>query len=199
MADIAVGLLPLEPKFMRVRVRARGDSTFLSHRFGEAARAAIRDKQAKVAKKGGRPKREPERDFHESIYWVDEGKTRCGIPAAAFKKAMVRAANDAGMKMTDARRWFFVRGCEDNPRLVAIEDAAPALREDTVTVGMGTDLRYRAEFSAWAATVEVEFDDTLISAEQLVNLLNRAGFSVGVGDWRPEKDGDHGRFEVVAA
>ena len=25
-------------------------------------------------------------------------------------------------------------------------------------------------------------------------LVNRAGFGVGIGDWRPQRDGDKGRF-----
>jgi hypothetical protein len=27
-------------------------------------------------------------------------------------------------------------------------------------------------------------------------MIERAGFGVGIGEWRPEKDGDYGRFRV---
>jgi hypothetical protein len=30
-----------------------------------------------------------------------------------------------------------------------------------------------------------------------MNLLNTAGFAVGVGEWRPEKDGQYGMFRVA--
>ena len=28
----------------------------------------------------------------------------------------------------------------------------------------------------------------------MLTLVNRAGFGVGIGDWRPQRDGDKGRF-----
>ena len=29
-----------------------------------------------------------------------------------------------------------------------------------------------------------------------MTLVQRAGYGVGIGDWRPQRDGDKGRFEV---
>ena len=37
-----------------------------------------------------------------------------------------------------------------------------------------------------------------MSEGQVVNLLSLGGFSVGGCEWRPEKDGDKGRFTVVS-
>ena len=73
------------------------------------------------------------------------------------------------------------------------------MREDMVRVGMGTvDIRFRPEFRQWGMSVLIQFNARAISQEQVVNLLNLGGFSVGVGEWRPEKDGDKGRFSVVS-
>jgi len=36
----------------------------------------------------------------------------------------------------------------------------------------------------------------MISDEQVVNLVNTAGFGVGIGEWRIEKKGEHGTFHV---
>ena len=44
----------------------------------------------------------------------------------------------------------------------------------------------------------VEYVASFITLDQVLNLFNHGGFSVGVGDWRPEKNGQHGRFKVVA-
>ena len=33
--------------------------------------------------------------------------------------------------------------------------------------------------------------------DQIINLINMGGFSNGVGEWRPEKDGQFGTFHVA--
>jgi hypothetical protein len=72
------------------------------------------------------------------------------------------------------------------------------MREDMVRVGMGTaDLRYRASFWPWSAIVRVRFNANVLSAAQIVNLFNTAGFAVGIGEWRMEKDGQSGSFHVA--
>jgi hypothetical protein len=43
----------------------------------------------------------------------------------------------------------------------------------------------------------VEFDHHSIAVEQIFNLVNRAGFAVGICEWRPERNGPFGRFRVV--
>jgi hypothetical protein len=35
-----------------------------------------------------------------------------------------------------------------------------------------------------------------MSMEQVVNLMNVAGFACGIGDWRVAKDGTFGQFHV---
>ena len=37
----------------------------------------------------------------------------------------------------------------------------------------------------------------MLSAAQIVNLFNTAGFGVGIGEWRSEKDGQYGSFHVA--
>ena len=82
--------------------------------------------------------------------------------------------------------------------LVHVE-GEPQRREDMVRVGMGTaDIRYRPEFPKWATELDVSYNSRALAAEQIVNLFEIAGFAVGVGEWRPEKDGQFGRFRVEA-
>lgn len=59
------------------------------------------------------------------------------------------------------------------------------------------DIRYRPEFKHWRVKLPIKYNADKISLEQLVNLFNLAGFGVGVGEWRPEKDGQYGMFHVV--
>jgi hypothetical protein len=48
----------------------------------------------------------------------------------------------------------------------------------------------------WQIRLPITFDAAQTSPEVLVDLVNRAGFFVGVGAWRPEKNGSMGMFRV---
>ena len=56
--------------------------------------------------------------------------------------------------------------------------------------------RTRAKFDAWSVIFLVEADDSLVDRQQLENWLGIAGRRIGLGDWRPEKSGNYGRFVV---
>lgn len=165
-----------------------GDSPLICHAWSDRAKKAMLDKQMKKAKSGKEAK-SPEQDVKDSLYPHPEGGY--GFPAIAFKRAAVSACRFADAKMTEARGSFHIIG-----EYVRI-DGDPEAREDMVRVGMGTaDIRYRAQFPKWKASVSIAFNANAMSAEQVVNLFNLAGFGVGVGDWRPERNGIYGRFHV---
>jgi hypothetical protein len=147
------------------------------------------DKQMKKAKTAKEAK-DPEADFRASLYEHPDGGY--GFPCVAFKASAVGACRFSdGIKMTEARGAFHIVG-----ELAKI-DGTPTMRDDMVRVGMGTaDIRFRGEFKSWRVTLTVKYNAAAISAEQIVNLFNLAGFGVGVGEWRPEKDGSYGRFHV---
>jgi hypothetical protein len=73
------------------------------------------------------------------------------------------------------------------------------MREDMVRlsgIGNPADLRYRGEFVDWSCAISIKYNTNAVTAEQIVNLFNLGGFSVGVGEWRPEKDGRNGMFSI---
>ena len=168
-----------------------GDSPLICHRWSEKAKKEMLDKQMKKAR-GAKEGKDPEADYQASLYPHPDGGY--GFPAVAFKAAAVSACRFAdGIKMTEARGAFHIVG-----ELVPIQ-GEPQMREDLVRVGMGTaDIRYRGEFPVWRAVVHIDYNPQALSIEQIVNLFNLAGFGVGVGEWRPEKDGSYGRFHVAS-
>jgi hypothetical protein len=44
--------------------------------------------------------------------------------------------------------------------------------------------------------VTVRYNRNVLSAEQIVSLFNTAGFAIGIGEWRPQKNGGFGMFHV---
>ena len=166
-----------------------GDSTLICHKWSEKAKKEMLDKQMKKAKTAKAAK-DPEADYRGSLYPHPDGGY--GFPSVAFKNAAVSACRFSdGVKMTVARGAFHIDG-----ELVQII-GEPRPREDMVRVGMGTaDIRYRGEFPEWEAKLTVSYNSSVFSPEQIMNLFNLAGFGVGVGEWRPEKNGQFGRFHV---
>ena len=183
----AISLPALDIRFLKVRVV--GDSPLICHAWSEKARRQMLDKQMKKAQ-GAKEAKDPQRDYEESLYRLPDGGY--GFPAIAFKRAAVSACrNIEGVTMSLARGAFHVVG-----ELVPLE-GEPRMREDMVRIQMTTDIRYRAEFPTWAAELTIRYNARIISMEQIVHLLNVAGFAVGIGERRPERQGDgYGLFHV---
>lgn len=204
--DVAIELPALKIGLMEVVVI--GDSPLIMHRWSEKARKEMLAKQT-GAPKGAKAKKNPLDDFEEATYRLSDGGF--GFPAVAFKASAVTAGTSvSGLTKIQARQAFHILGEDADIKgafdgsvsrvnLVRIEGSQPQLREDMVRVGMGVaDLRYRPEFTSWRAKLLVRYNENVLTEAQILNLINTAGFAVGVGEWRPEKDGDYGRFHVAA-
>ena len=177
------------PDIRVIEIRIRGTAPLICHKWSEKAKKEMLAKQMKKSSPG-REAKDPERDYRESLYVMEDGGY--GFPAIGFKAAMVRAGTYADLKMTFLRGAFHIS--QEFVRIIG----EPSMREDMVRVGMGTaDIRYRGEFRKWEAVLPIVYNARAISPEQLVNLLIIAGFSVGIGEWRPEKDGQFGTFAIV--
>lgn len=184
-----------------------GDSPLIVHAWSEKAKREMLDKQMKRAK-GAKEAKDPVADFQSSLYHMSDGGY--GFPSVGFKSAAVTAITSVGgMTKVAARQAFHILG-EDvdvagafdgtkaRHNLVRIDGGEPAMREDTVRVGMGTaDLRYRGEFSDWSARLLVRYNANVLAEGQILNIINVAGFAVGVGEWRPERNGSYGCFHVA--
>lgn len=183
-----------------ITICIEGTTPLICHNWDQKSINKMREKQAGTASKG-REKRDPEADYQAAFYRCHDG--RYGFKCGAFKMAAVESVTSLGKEFTKVgtKQAFFVLRDETGSELTPLyypEDQGPYMRVDTVTVGMGTDLRYRPEFPVWGVKLNIQYNARAISQEQVVNLINLAGFSVGVGEWRPQKSGDNGRFRVVS-
>lgn len=171
------------------KIRLVGDSPLICHAWSSKAKKEMLDKQMKKAKTAKEAK-DPQRDYEESLYRLPNGK--CGFPVVAFKSAAVDACSHvADITKVEARGAFHISG-----ELAEIK-GEPTMREDMVRIGMGTaDIRFRGQFLEWETELTVRYNSSVLSIEQIVNLFNTAGFAIGVGEWRPQKDGSFGMFHV---
>jgi len=192
MSNQEVKLKPISKQLIEVTVK--GISPYISHAWSEKALKMIRDKHA-GRKTKDREVRNPEEEMQAAAYYTENGEY--GVPAMAIKSAIVGAAHkDLGIEKTLVRKGLFLR-CTDSNGVLPMRYSEVVMREDMVRVGRGsTDLRYRPEFRDWEVDLVMEIDTDLLTVSDVVNLLNRSGFGIGVGEWRPEKNGEFGRFEV---
>jgi len=204
----------------KVLVRVRGTSPLIMHKWSEKAKKMILDKQTKATKTKGHDLKIPVADFISSAYWLTPEPTgnsdeecelafeeavkngaRWGFPVTAIKQAAIMAAsrNDIDIKTTTLRGCFFIKG-EGPDMLAEVKGCVPHMREDMVRVGgisKTADIRHRAQFDDWYMDLEISYNvNGPITLEQIVNLINLGGFTCGIGEWRPEKDGSFGTYVV---
>lgn len=186
-----------------IQIPIKGTTPLIVSRFDEKSKQQIEESGKAGLKQGGKKKNiiAPEEQYEKSIYYLSDGE-RCGFPAVAFKAAMVTAAyRTYGRPMTTTRAAFHVIADDPDTGLVEIH-GEHRMREDMVRVGGINKVaapRYRAEFPQWSAVLTIKFLENVISEEEIAGLVNAAGFTCGIGEWRPEKSnsGSYGCFEIA--
>lgn len=210
-ATEVIEIRPIEIK--KVTIRIVGDTPLIMHAWSEKAKRMMLEAQMGIAKGKKKEAKNPVDDFIRSMYWLTQmpedgtmesfeeaiaNGARFGFPVTAFKQAAISAAYRMGWakdKMS-MRGAFFIDSDENG--MIEIHSDTPEMREDMVKVGMGTaDIRYRGEFKNWYADLTISYNaNGQYSLENIVNIINAGGYVCGVGEWRPERDGQNGMFHV---
>jgi hypothetical protein len=196
------------PNLQIGHVKIRGTAPYVQNSFSQKARQMLHEKHEAGDAAKSRKKKEP-KDF-QALY---EGAMHVstegwhGIPAPAFRNAMISACRIAGIVMTRAKLAVFVvaDGVDriDGTPLVKITKGEPQYVEHTVRNETGVvDIRPRPMWQAgWEATVQVRYDADMFKASDVLNLLARAGMQVGVGEGRPDSKNScgmgWGTFELM--
>lgn len=220
MATKKTEIIEIKPIQMNtVEVTIQGDTPLIMHAWSEKAKRMMLETQQGKAKGKKKEFKNPVDDFIQSMYWLTEkpdtdglSEEECeqafdkaikngakfGFPITAFKQAAISAAYRMGWskdKMS-LRGVFFIE--TDYGDMVEIKSDVPEMREDMVKIGMGTaDIRYRGQFNNWSATFRLKYNvNGQYSLENILNIINAGGVVCGVGEWRPEKDGQFGTYHI---
>jgi hypothetical protein len=209
MADKARAAVIPRPKFRTRKFTIRGTAPYVTNKWSAEAREMMRAKQAagSVARKG--QKREP-KDFaklgKQSMHTDGSGKP--GMPANAFRQAMISACRVVGFKMTLAKLSVFVEADafdpDDDTPLVLFTKGEPQHVEHTTRNETGVaDIRPRMKFApGWEAEVRVRYDADQFTAKDVLALMERVGLQVGIGAGRPDSKTSAGMgwglFEIVS-
>ena len=192
------------------KVTIIGDSPLLMRRFSEKAKQQLLDIQTKKAK-SVKEARDPWADMIDGLNWLTpmpEVKTeeefnkavangaKFGFPAVGLKQSAISAAYRAGLSKNKVE----LQGLFHIPDEFIEIEGIPEMREDYVKIPKtgAADLAFRGEFKQWKSTFTINYIDGIYSLEQIINFINLGGFTVGIGEWRPEKGGSFGRFHVAS-
>jgi len=179
-----------------LKLKIIGTSPFLP----EPMDMAVLEKYNKIKSKQNYTKDDlsEEEKVKAKFYYTEDGKE--GILARAFYNSMIRASSylfdikQGGMR--NIKEGITVKG-----DVLPIQyKSKKVLTHWGRTSGMKGSPRkiMRNAYYDWTVDLTIEYNKSNLSAEQIINVLNWAGFHIGVGGFRKEKTGNFGAFHVKA-
>lgn len=139
-----------------------------------------------------------EKEALKKIYADAEGNIY--QPGTHIERAMIEAGKKIKMKGAGKSNYSKFMGS-----MVSIEHEE-VLHQNTnyeihkalvvIPTTKGRIMRYRPVFKKWALVFNILAEDEIPSAV-IKECLEIAGKYVGIGDWRPEKKGKFGKFQVT--
>lgn len=180
------------PNIQMATFRIIGTAPFVQAKFSEKAKNEMRAKHEAGGTARSKKIREA-KDFDKAcdacVHYSHDGWP--GIPAAAFRAAMISACRLVGFKMTLAKMSVFIEpdgfDKEDGTPLVKlIADKYRRVDLHTRNATGVIDLRTRPMWEKWEADVRVKYDADQFTLADVSNLMQRVGLQVGVGEGRPD-------------
>lgn len=145
------------------------------------------------------------RTWREKCNYGDDGIVY--VPAMAFKQAMDNAAKRLAIPDPDNKRASFTKYfvsdviCEAHMPIGIAKDDMPSIRINANSDGVrGSGKRVIRTFPQtqnWGGTTSFLIMEEKITRAIFERVIQTAGRSIGVGQFRPEKGGVNGRFEVI--
>jgi hypothetical protein len=181
-----------------VEVEVRGTTPLLVHRFSEESEQEKATRRIKVGNE------DPREVAKRAAYIASDGSFY--ISAFSIPNAMANAGSNH--KMRGSRKTLrFVVPCAVTVKadtITIMNGAGPAkdfevdARPVTIPATKGRVMRYRPRFNCWGLKFSLVINEAMLALDDAQMLLNEAGVSVGIGDFRPEKRGPFGTFLVTS-
>jgi len=193
------------PRITTAEFKIVGTAPFVQARFSAKSKQAMMSKmeQGSTAKgKRVRDARDFDQDCRDAMHIGVDGKS--GVPAGAFRNAMISACRLVGFKMTLAKLSIFVDAdtfdAVDGVPLVHLHGDWERLDMHTRNATGVVDIRVRPMWRHWHINLRVKYDADQFTLTDVSNLLMRAGVQVGIGEGRPDSKSStglgFGTFEI---
>ena len=174
-----------------------GTSPYVQNKFsGTKKDLMLKAQQAtKGTSRKAKAPRDIDEDYEGAMHKTADGKY--GIPAPAFRSALISACRVAGLVMTKAKLSIFCEQDdideEDGTPLVYLQGGEPERTTMHVRLESGVaSIAVRPMWREWEADVKLKWDADQFSKQDVANLLERAGQQVGVGEGRHDSKKSNG-------
>jgi hypothetical protein len=139
-------------------------------------------------------------EWEAGLYWRDDLGT-C-MPSDNIFAMILAAAKKfkqgpkcIGIQVEDDAQIVF----KDSKKLDKLKKNPDCRFRKAVKVGTSKVMRTRPKLPAgWTSTIVLELDCSELDVEDLEKYMEVGGKRIGLGDWRPQKYGSFGKFEVLA-
>ena len=184
-----VTIAPL--KMSEVTFRIIGTAPYVQAAFSQKSAEQMRAKMeaGSTARKGvKREARNFDSDYQAAHHRDKDGWI--GIPAPAFRNALISACRIVGFAMTRAKLALFVvadgiDALDSSPLVRIIGEPRMVISHVRNETGVA-DLRARPHWDEWESYVTIRYDADMFTLEDVTNLMVRAGVQVGIGEGRPD-------------
>lgn len=200
-----IEIKPIEPKTIVVSIE--GDSDLILNQMNAYNRRQLTDKQKNKAK--SLDPVDPWECIISSIHWRDGEPTEYSqevleealknnapcITGFGLKKSFGQAVvrNEIDTYATKFDVSLNILGVGDN--LVPIKFAEHHIDEKLMSPKKGSPVLVRLNrFSGWSADITISYLDNVYSEEQILNIINLAGFGIGIGSGRSS---GFGRYHIT--
>lgn len=169
----------------KIRVTIEGTTPLLMHRYPMEPIEGFEKK--------------PKEEQAEIAAYRDEETKQLYIPGVNIMAAMIsggkygKGKGRGTLKRTVAASILITPEiCDLGTKVYKIDSRAVVVRATG-----GRIVRHRPRLEHWKCTFYVEYDDVLMTEQQLRAVVDSTGNFVGLLDFRPERNGPFGRFMVV--
>ena len=176
----------------KIEVEIKGISPYLMHKFGEE------DSEKKTKPKVGSP--DYEADVDKALYKLPNGKIY--VPSTQVHGSLMEAGKQMKVvgkgKATYSKLFGAFVIIDPDVLIMANQEWETDKRAVVVPSTKGRVMRYRPKFMEWGLKFNILITDDEIHESVVKEGLERAGNYCGIGDFRPQKKGSFGRFQVVS-
>jgi hypothetical protein len=176
-----------------------GTTPLLQHRFTEESEQDRATRKVFVSR--GTPREEADKVAYRNA------RGQFYLPGAAIARLIREAGGNHKLKGSRRSAKFVVPAA-----VLVVEDALTLRNGDgkthvtsfevdsrpvTIPATKGRIMRHRPRFDCWSASFNLRINDSLLPPDFIHQLLVEGGQQIGVGDFRPEKGGPFGTFNVT--